>query len=69
MYDVLKTETEEVIVRELTAVELDEVAGGNPFSNSINSGSFAVGVVQGDYSSFANNGGTVAGQIAIIAVA
>jgi hypothetical protein len=41
---------------ELTEFELDAVAGGNPFSSysvfgiaeTINSGSFAIGAVQGD---------------------
>ena len=36
---------------ELSNEDLDKVAGGNPFSFSINSGSFAIGLVQGDFSS------------------
>jgi hypothetical protein len=35
---------------ELTELELDAVAGGNPFSFSTNSGRFAIGAVLGDFS-------------------
>ena len=54
---------------ELTEFELDEVAGGNPFSSysvwgratTNNDGSFAIGLVQGDFSSaaFSANAGQV----------
>jgi len=47
---------------ELTEFELDAVAGGNPFSFSNNSGSFAIGVVFGDFSTGIFAGG-VAGQV------
>jgi hypothetical protein len=58
---------------ELTEFELDAVAGGNPFSSlatgafglaqTNNSGSFAIGAVSGDFSSFAFSVNT--GQAAI----
>jgi hypothetical protein len=54
---------------ELTEFELDAVAGGNPFSSysvfgnatTNNNGSFAIGLVQGDYSdaNFSTNAGQV----------
>ena len=46
---------------ELTESELDAVAGGNPFSFSVNSGSFAIGAVFGDFSSAPF--GSFAGQV------
>jgi len=46
---------------ELSDQDLDNVAGGNPFSFSINSGSFAIGAVFGDFSSAAF--GSFAGQV------
>ena len=46
---------------ELIDDDLDEVAGGNPFSFSTNSGSFAIGAVFGDFSSAAF--GSFAGQV------
>ena len=57
----VKTNTDDCTIRELTGVELDEVAGGNPFSFSINSGSFAIGAVFGDFSSAPF--GSFAGQV------
>jgi hypothetical protein len=46
---------------ELTEAEFDAVAGGNPFSFSTNSGSFAIGAVFGDFSSAPF--GSFAGQV------
>ena len=54
---------------ELTESELDAVAGGNPFSSysvfgsatTNNNGSFAIGLVQGDFSSAF--GSSNAGQV------
>ena len=45
---------EEVLSKpvELTESDLDLVAGGNPFSYSYNSGSFAIGPVSDDFSNF-----------------
>jgi hypothetical protein len=63
-----ETGTFDVIVRELSDQELQDVAGGNPFSGSsvfgtgnINSGSFAIGAVFGDLSSAPF--GSFAGQV------
>jgi len=56
-------DTEEYTMRELTDIELNEVAGGNPFSFSINSGSFAIGAVVGDFSPLTAVTMTFAGQV------
>ena len=60
-------DTQEYTMRELTDIELHEVAGGNPFGATavigatvVNSGSFAIGAVLGDNSALAAV--TVTGQ-------
>ena len=50
---------------ELTELELDAVAGGNPFSYSRNSGSFAIGAVFGDNSTAS---GFFAGRVDIFEI-
>ena len=63
-------DTEEYTMRELTDVELCEVAGGDPFgiqsavaATVINSGSFAVGAAIGDNSTLTAVAMTFAGQV------